>query len=377
MRVVILAPEGLPVPPTRGGSVQIYLHALHRSFDEIGVRGVCLAAPGRVVRGKKLPAEKAAYRKAVLHVLKDMKPQVVQVENRPDFVAAVRSVLPQAKLILNLHSTTFFALRGTGRGTADGADHPVTDDAAHARMRRILTGADCVVVNSHYLQQTISQRFDLGRTKWRSRVIYPGVDTQTFCPREDGGSTSNAEVFRILFVGRVIRQKGLDVVLRGLHLLVKEKVPFTITVVGRTPPWERTYRAHLETLGKHLPLEWAGFVGPSQLPDVYRRADVLVCPSQREEAFGLVNLEAMASGLPVVASKVGGIPEVVDTDTGILVAEPDDPKAFARALMGLYRDSACRLRLGQQARMRAQLFSWQRTAECFAEVYEELARMRT
>ncbi|WP_258111849.1 glycosyltransferase family 4 protein [Alicyclobacillus sp. SP_1] len=378
MPIAILAPEGLPVPPTRGGSVQIYVHALQRSFDDIGVRDVCLLAPERVVRGNKLPSEKVSYRKTVLQILRDTQPHVVQVENRPDFVAAVRSVLPHAKLILNLHSTTFLAGRGLRTAAAaDGrADHSDAHVAARSRMRRILSSVDCVVVNSHYLQQTISRSFDLGRTRWRSRVIYPGVDARTFCPREDGGIESGAKTFRILFVGRVIRQKGLDVVLRGLHLLQEKNVPFKITVVGRTPPWERTYRAHLETLGEHLPLEWVGFVSPSKLPDVYRSADVLVCPSQREEAFGLVNLEAMASGLPVVASKVGGIPEVVNTDTGVLVAEPDNPTAFARALLCLYQDSACRLRLAQQARERAQLFSWQRTAECFSEVYEELARWK-
>jgi glycogen(starch) synthase len=111
-----------------------------------------------------------------------------------------------------------------------------------------------------------------------------------------------------------------------------------------------------------------GFVDHTRVPAVLASLDVLALPSAYEE-MGSVLTEAMASGLPVVASDVGGIPEIVrDGETGLLVP-PGDVDALARALDRLVADPALRSRLAEGARDRSQAYSWPHLAERVADLY--------
>ncbi|MCL6548139.1 MAG: glycosyltransferase family 4 protein [Alicyclobacillus sp.] len=368
--VAVVAPEDLPIPPVRGGSVQIYLHHLCRCLGQLGDIEAVLVSPGDQpdpqllrhipVRLRWAPGERrrSAYRAAVLRLLESLSPQVVQVDNRPDFVPLVRTACPAAKVVLNLHSLTFL-----------GPAH-----LSSACARRILRDCDAVVCNSRFLRNTVQTRFRLRDQEWRPSVIYPGVDHAQFAPP---GDLSAVEVhpdrpLRILYVGRIIRGKGVDVLLEAVRLLRKEGWPVSLTLVGRTPPWEAEFGRYIRRRSKGLPVHRAGFVPPQHLPEYYRQADVLVCPSQAPEAFGLVNLEALAAGLPVVASRQGGIEEVVTAECGVLVRHYRDPAGFAAALRTLADNPSLRARLRQGALLRARQFTWTATAEAFADLHRSL-----
>jgi glycosyltransferase involved in cell wall biosynthesis len=190
-----------------------------------------------------------------------------------------------------------------------------------------------------------------------------GVDICRFSPRP---VTTDGTRFMVGYVGRLTRQKGVDVLVAALA----GEDPWELLVAGDGPE-----RPRLEALASTHAVR-ATFLGPvphDQLPALYQRLDVVVVPSRPAhvlEQFGRVVVEGMASGVPVVASALGALPEVVG-DAGVLVP-PDDVEALAGALRSLAADPDRRHRLGRLGRERAQRFSWPEVAAAHLELYEKV-----
>ena len=204
----------------------------------------------------------------------------------------------------------------------------------------------------------------------KTHIVYGGADPARYHPdpaiRRSG----------VLFVGRLTPHKGVDVLIRALPDGAE------LTVVGseghdRELP-ERNYPALLRSLAAGRRVTFLGAVDDDDLPRLYRSAAVLVLPSVARtcygrqiavsELLGLVALEAMASGTPVIASRIGGLPEVVvDGVTGYLV-EPGDESALRDRLRELLSDPQTAARMGRNARDRVvEEFTWDRCAErCLA-----------
>jgi len=172
-----------------------------------------------------------------------------------------------------------------------------------------------------------------------------------------------------LFIGRMVREKGIDVLIRSLALLPSEYDELHVIIAGDGPE-----RSHLETLAKELGVDSRlKFLGMVDRPMVHRlleRCRFLVVPS-RSEGFAIVNVEALSHSKPVIACEVGGIPEIVkDGETGLLV-KTDDPEALAKALMALWSDPEMGRRMGERGRAFVEKeCSWGRAAAEYAELYE-------
>ena len=209
----------------------------------------------------------------------------------------------------------------------------------------------------------------------KTRVVYGGVDPVRYSPgrgvRRDG----------VLFVGRLTPHKGVDVLIRALPQ------DSMLTIVGseghdRNLP-ERGYPQLLRSLASGRLVRFAGALNDAELVGEYRRAAVLVLPSVERtcygrriavsELLGLVALEAMASGTPVIASRIGGLPEVVeDGETGFLVP-PGDVAALRERIQLLLEDRALAHRMGDRARNRVLAsWTWARCAERCLTAYQEL-----
>jgi starch synthase len=214
----------------------------------------------------------------------------------------------------------------------------------------------------------------------RVRVIRNGIDTTEYAP--DPG-TDVIDRFGIdparptvVFVGRITRQKGLPVLLRAAGALD----PGTQLVIAAGQPDTPELAAAVTTLVEQLQAArsgviWlSGMLAKREVIQLLSHATVFACPSLYEP-LGIVNLEAMACGTAVVASRVGGIPEVVaDGETGLLVP-PGDPVALADALNTVVRDTGRAAAMGQQGRKRAIAeFGWQAIAAQTVALYAEFAR---
>lgn len=378
--VCILAPEDLPIPPTRGGSVQIYIHSVAKQTARIltktansipsnpNIQPIIISpATINMKRNSSTPYPHIRLRgpadsylaKAIQH-LKTLYPDIIQIENRPKWIPIVREAFPTAKIILNLHSKTFLKFRSYQKKSSNFP----------------LIYADSIICNSQYLAnyvQNLNQSYIPEKiSKPAVRVIYPGVDLNDY--RQNHPHSLHSPL-RLLFVGRVISQKGVHLLIAAMNQLVQQKIPVQLKIVGRTPPWEESYRKRIqgEICRHRLPVQMVGFVQPGRLTPYYQNADILLCPSQITEAFGLVNVEALACGLPIIASRLGGIREIVTKEVGLLVNNYKSSTAFAEAIMKINRLSSYEYeQLSIHAKKRAAFFTWKKTAQDFQQVYSQL-----
>lgn len=206
------------------------------------------------------------------------------------------------------------------------------------------------------------------RTRYRKRypaVIYNGVDVNQFTPRS-GAATLRAqlgvpnEVVLFAFAGRLVGWKGMSVALRALAEPALRDIPARLLMIGDGPD-KRRLRELADTLGVTERVVFHEPVAHDRLPDYYAATDVGVFPSIGDEAFGITIAEAMSCAKPVIASYIGGIPEVVGNEEscGLLVA-PGDAPALAQAMRALALDPARRTHMGRAGRARIeQRYTWE------------------
>jgi D-inositol-3-phosphate glycosyltransferase len=221
------------------------------------------------------------------------------------------------------------------------------------------------------------------------RVIPPGVDTQRFHPSDRAAARAAigvaADACLLLFVGRIEPLKGTDTLLQAVQLLrARGQLPpqLSLSIIGGDPDQPRESRlAELQRLmelrdelGLGEVVTFLGKRAQETLPDYYVAADVVVMPSLYE-SFGMVALEAMACGTPVVASQVGGLAYLVrDGETGYLV--PDrDPAALADRLSRLLSNPQLRAQMGAQAVLHARTYAWPDITRKVIGLYADAVRM--
>jgi glycosyltransferase involved in cell wall biosynthesis len=204
-------------------------------------------------------------------------------------------------------------------------------ESRSARCRRTLEAlqhADAVVAVSRHLAHRVAE---LGVRQDQISVVYNGVNTGLFSPgyrasaRLRLGVETNAPL--VLYVGNLLPVKGVDVLLDACLRLARSGALFQCCLIGQGP-MHREIERRIDGSGLRDPVKLMGPRPLEQLPDWYRAANVLAVPS-RSEGVPNVALEAMACGTPVVASDVGGIPEVVDRQS---LVPPENPQALAEAI---------------------------------------------
>jgi alpha-maltose-1-phosphate synthase len=216
---------------------------------------------------------------------------------------------------------------------------------------------------------------ELGAPASRTRVVYVGADPNRFSPEPEVPRRG------VLFVGRLTPHKGVD---RLIEALPEDAELRVVGSAGHDPhPPERDYPNLLRRLAARRRVEFIGVVPDPNLPALYRSAQVFALPSVRRtrygrevvlsELLGLAAIEAMACGTPVVASRLGGLPEVVeDGVTGFLV-EPGNVAELRGRLAQVLADRSLAERLGRNARERfLERFTWDACAERCLAAYSEL-----
>jgi glycogen synthase len=254
-----------------------------------------------------------------------------------------------------------------------------------------LENAGGVIAVSRAMRDDILRIYGVAPEK--VRVIYNGIDTETYRPTKNRAVVEaygiDSEQPFVLFVGRETRQKGIVHLIRALEHLQSDVQLVLCTGAADTPELSEEVNAALEAAGDRAGarvIRIREMVPAERLIVLYSHAAAFVCPSVYEP-FGIINLEAMACGTPVIASAVGGIPEAVaHGQTGLLVPfeptapdnpEPINPEAFSRDLAAaidslLGSPQRC-AEMAEAARQRVEsLFSWNRIARRTLEAYDLL-----
>ncbi len=373
LKAAFVTPGAFPVPSAMGGSVERVVEKVvpalvpHVDATIYGRKGKRLPARGNLHGAKveRFPAaNKSEYFRRVCGRLSRSRPDVIQVENRPLWVPRLKRLFPRSRIWLNLHSTTFI-------------NAPYLTPA----QRKIcLQAADYIQVNSEYLRSYIQML--VPKTADKIRVNHLGVDVSRFYGRSTPEGAAMREEMRsrhgwgnrpiVIYVGRLVPQKGVKHLLAAVPLIRSLVPDALIVIVGSARYGSHRETGHVRRLHKMAArmkghVHFQPYVSHRDIPGWFAMADAAVVPSVGREAFGLVNLEAMAAELPVVATRAGGMKEiVVDGHTGYLVST--EPAAIASELAGkivfLLENAEVRLEMGIRGRERVlKDFQWRHTAD--------------
>jgi spore coat protein SA len=380
-KAAFVTPGAYPLPSSMGGSVERVVEKFvpllqpnieARIYGRLSRR---LASKGNVA-GVSIErfagASKARYFRMACIRMKKYKPSIIQVENRPLWVPRVKRAFPDSRIGLNLHSTTFIR----------------SPYMSPMQRTRCLQAADYIQVNSEFLRSYINQC--VPKVEDKIKVNHLGVDAARFpgkssCEGRQMGEQGRAEMDWygrpvVLYVGRLIPQKGVHHLLSTLPQLISKAPNVLVVIVGSALYGSHRKTGYVRRLHR-LAKKWKGhvhfqpYVPHYDIPRWYAMADIAVVPSIGQEAFGLVNLEAMAAELPVVATRAGGIGEIVeDGRTGYLVpAEyPAIVPELASRIGCLLTNEGLRLEMGARGRERVMnYFLWEHTARRWLDFQHE------
>ena len=359
-------------------------------------KGMQLLA-GRLRWGAPYFTSKLYYREYFSQVARDLagrRPDVVHLPQQMQFAALFKRVVPGVKVVVHIHQDELAKLD-------------------RALLRRDLPDVDAVATVSEFVTAGACAR--LPEMAARIHTVGNGVDVLRFRPaphaRKPDARGRCGRPLRLLYVGRIAPDKGVHLLMEAFDRLVRDGVGLELTLIGKPGllPYDllsrllggddraleavrefygqslrswlakeilghgRSYgdalRARLSPAAAHR-VRFLGTVPQPTLIRAYRAADVLVLPSVWQESYGLPVAEAMACGVPVLASASGGVPELIeDGVTGRLVPRLD-PQALTNGLREMAADPARLLAMGAAARVRAErLLTWARSAERLERLY--------
>jgi len=233
-----------------------------------------------------------------------------------------------------------------------------------AFMGSVLRPASAVTAVSSFLAADVA----------RALGVAPATIPLTPMPLALGrGADPDATRHGAVFVGRLTQQKGVHHLLDALAMLKREGRPLDLTIVGDGPE-RAALKAQAIALG--LPVMFTGFVSPEQVAGYLRDKRVFVLPST-DEGLGLVVAEALTQGVPVVATRSGGIPDLLtDPDSGMLVP-PNDPASLAHGILEVIREDRYRMGAWRAGRALAERLSPEKVAEKFEAIYAKSRGSRT
>lgn len=385
MRICHVAPELLPVPPSKGGAIERWIrdaavrltargHEVHvisrdrgdaATKDTIdGVQYHYLTIPAWLDRGRAAALFRGLwYYLAVRRVLARLSVDVVHHHSRPAGLWLSHPAASRARLIISLHSMDY----GWGFG------YRAWDRRWFARGLGMASRVLCV---SKFIERHTAERYPGVRES--ITTVYNGVDCELFKPPAFAKASAGKQAVTILYVGRVEARKGVKVLVDAFEQRISPRMPQArLRIVGPHSYWDAQPSGYYAAIkarcdaNDRIELRGPTYVD-ADLADVYRDAAVSVVPSTFPEALGLTSIEAQASGTPVVVSDAGGLPETVSPGASGLVFENGNADQLADAVLSLLESAPRRAAMATAARHWAmQKFSWDTIAAELERVYAD------
>jgi glycosyltransferase involved in cell wall biosynthesis len=299
---------------------------------------------------------------------------LVHIHTYSQLVPVIRALNPQIKIALHMHCEWLTQFD-------------------YATIAHRLSQVDLIIGCSSHITNKIKQRFP--QFADRCRAVYNGVNTAEFTPATH---RANPTTPKLLFVGRVSPEKGVHVLLDAFRAVAHQMPEVRLELIGpigalafdaivgisddpvvvKLASFYQSDADYLTQLQARIPVErldQVQFVGPlphADLVDRYRQADILINPSL-SEAFGMSLVEAMATEVPTIGARVGGMTDIIaDGETGLLV-EPDQAAALAEAILQLLANPSLRRSMGIAGRQRVlDRFAWNRIVESLLTHYQQV-----
>jgi phosphatidylinositol alpha-1,6-mannosyltransferase len=393
LNVCFVTPEYFPI----SGGTGAYVYYLSHSLQKLG-HNVHVVARDQQDSERTVNGIQVHYVKGVGNALTrywrfarsaSIRIKELNKQNRIDIIHANLPLVPNFAIPKNSAKAIVCAVHSTWKGEAivTKRDNPKELNPNEKSMlrfnfvlrsyeKKLMKRSDALIAVSKY---TVNELTDLyGIDKNKIHVIYNGVDIERFKPRPN-----RAELRRefgleedkktVLFVGRLYHRKGIDTMLRSVPPILKEfsNVKFVISGTGFKQKEES-----LRNLAKELDIEdhvtFLGYVPDEKLPLLYSASDIFVLPAIYEN-FPFAILEAQATGLPVISTNVGGIPEfLVDNQNGFVI-EPRDSTQLTQRLLTLLQDAKLAKEMGDRGRkLIEEKFDWRLITAQVIDLYHKL-----
>lgn len=229
--------------------------------------------------------------------------------------------------------------------------------------KKALQSANKIIAVSMWMKDNVDNIIGVNP---KTVYIPNGIDVEEYSNIEPVKDMHHPSIF---FVGRLIKIKGVDILIKALQI-IKTSIPdIHLYIAGEGPLRER-----LESLAVKLNVDknitFLGFVSDKKI-QMLASTDVFVMPS-RFESFGIVALEALAAGAPVVAANVGGIPDILDNGRYGILVEPENPEDLAQKIIMLIENPDLRKKLSEMGKQRAKEYSWDHIAKRTLEIYHSV-----
>jgi len=206
-------------------------------------------------------------------------------------------------------------------------------------------------------------------------IIPNGVDLERFSPDVPPIERFRDGKLNILFVSRLEKRKGVNYLINAYKKVRKKIGNCRLILVGPSTRWSRQYEKRMKRNGWE-DIVFAGYVSHEELPRYYQTADIVCSPATGKESFGLILLEAMAMGKPIVASNIDGYASVATHGVEALMVPPKNKHMLADALISLASDAKLRREMGEKGKIKAAEYGWERVAQRVMDYYEEVLEKR-
>ena len=379
-KVAIITPGSFPIPSPQSSSVETVIDKQTRTlqnrvdFTILGKKSIDL--PSLEKRGD-LSYRRVKYRswKRYLHrlieILSSLNPDIIQVENRPKYVPILHEKFPNIPILLSLHSTMFIS------NSRISKEDLITSIGLTKK----------VIVNSHFLENYLMDKTGCQRSKLI--VNHLGVDTNQFQAKWLPSRSYNINVFKrklgiedkkiLLFVGRLRKIKGVDKMIHALPTILRNEPNTVLIIAGSAFYGSDKVTRYVNLLYKLAQkysehIKFIPFIPHENIHQWFEIADIVLVPSIGKEAFGLVNVEAMACGVPVIATNIGGMPEIIEHGkTGYLINPSKIETEIAEYVLQLFFDVNMRQEMGVNSFKRVEEhFTWEKSSQRLLSVYRSV-----
>jgi glycosyltransferase involved in cell wall biosynthesis len=247
-----------------------------------------------------------------------------------------------------------------------GSDVYLPDWFTKLTSKTIIKNADSAIALTEDMKRAMQAMYD------RDIAIVPnGIDLKEYTserPMQNVGGP----IKRILFVGRLHPVKGVQYLLQAMQM-VHEEVPGAKLILVGDGEERESLEKLTDSLGIRECVEFVGGVPHEKIPDYMHHADVFVLPSL-SESFGIVNLEAMACGLPIVATRVGGIPDIIEDGANGYLVDTKNQEQIAEVLLKLLQDEQLRKDMSDNNRERVRRYRWDTVTATLEGIYQKSVR---
>ncbi|WP_343683456.1 glycosyltransferase family 4 protein [Asticcacaulis sp.] len=386
-KIAIVLPELLPVPPVEGGAVEHWVHEATKRYDKEDVEITVISRPAGVegLKGVKYAGIEWSHLSRFFHRLKNSSARknplralskvqnvwsygrkitdilkgfdVICIQNEPNLLLFVDK-MPNQKIILHMHNE-HLAIR-------------------HLKFiyKHLLKKVDKVLCVSEYIKEKSIREFPEFRDKFS--VLMNAADTDSFKPRTSidhcilkNVPSKNFEELFIVYVGRLTQEKGVHILIEAFGEVIKSHANVKMVVAGssffsgaaRTPYQDKLGELSAKFADKII---FTGYLKHEYIQYLYNIADVVVVPSIWNDPCPLVVLESMSSGCATVATKVGGIPEMIINDQVGILVPPNDSISLAQSLIELIENPEKRCSIGLSASELVQKnYNWNQLSKKF------------